>query len=112
MALRLIEINLPKAKLQAVEEAISGRKEVLDLIMQPAASSWKIPIVGNGRPAFPPISFSSGCWSWLRTARACSICRKKILRGGRLPDKHLRSGGIFSGIPEAPATGQSLHPTR
>jgi uncharacterized hydrophobic protein (TIGR00341 family) len=47
MALRLIEISLPKNKLQEVEEVISGRKEVLDLIMQPAESSWKIPVRGE-----------------------------------------------------------------
>jgi len=47
MALRLIEINLPESKLPEVEELISGRKEVLDLIMQPAESSWKIPVRGE-----------------------------------------------------------------
>jgi len=52
MSLRLIEISLPKDKQQAVEEAISGRKEVLDLIMQPAASSWKIPIGGEWKTRF------------------------------------------------------------
>jgi len=47
MALRLIEISLPKVKLQAVEEIVSGRSEVLDIIMQPAVSSWKISIMGE-----------------------------------------------------------------
>ena len=52
MALRLIEIILPKDKLQAVEEVVSGRSEVLDIIMQPAASSWKIPIMGELKTRF------------------------------------------------------------
>ncbi len=47
MALRLIEISLPKDKLQAVEEMVGGRSEVLDIIMQPAASYWRIPILGE-----------------------------------------------------------------
>lgn len=52
MVLRLIEINLPKDKLQAVEEIVGGRSEVLDIIMQPAASSWKIPIMGELKVRF------------------------------------------------------------
>jgi uncharacterized hydrophobic protein (TIGR00341 family) len=52
MALRQIEISLPKARLPELEEAISGRKELLDLLMQPAVSSWKIPIGGEWKTRF------------------------------------------------------------
>ena len=52
MALRLIEINLPKDKKDAVEELISGRKEVLDLSIQPAVGFWKIPIQGEWKTRF------------------------------------------------------------
>ena len=36
MTLRLIEINLPKNKQDAVEELISDRKEILDLTVHPS----------------------------------------------------------------------------
>jgi uncharacterized hydrophobic protein (TIGR00341 family) len=52
MALRLIEISLHKDKQQAVEGLISGRKEVLDLTIQPAMGFWKIPIQGDWKTRF------------------------------------------------------------
>ena len=52
MALRLIEISLPKDKLQAVEEIVGGRSEILDIIMQPATGSWRIPIMGEWKIRF------------------------------------------------------------
>jgi len=52
MALRLIEMTLPEDRLQAVEEAISGRKEVLDVRMQPVIGSWKIPVMGVWKERF------------------------------------------------------------
>ncbi len=52
MALRLIEISLHKEKQQAVEELISGRKEVLDLTIQQAMGFWKIPIQGDWKTRF------------------------------------------------------------
>ena len=52
MTLRLIEIGLPKNKQHAVEELISGRKEVLDLTIQPAVGFWKIPVQGDWKTRF------------------------------------------------------------
>ena len=52
MTLRLIEINLPKNKQQALEELISGRKEVLDLTIQPAVGFWRIPVQGDWKTRF------------------------------------------------------------
>lgn len=52
MTLRLIEINLPKERLKDVEEVVSERKDVLDTTMQPAASSWKMPIMGEWKIRF------------------------------------------------------------
>jgi uncharacterized hydrophobic protein (TIGR00341 family) len=52
MTLRLIEINLPKNKQQSVEELISGRKEVLDLTIQPAVGFWNIPVQGEWKTRF------------------------------------------------------------
>jgi len=52
MVLRLIEIILPKDNLQTMEEIISGRADVLDVIIQPAASSWKIPVMGEWKTRF------------------------------------------------------------
>jgi len=52
MTLRLIEICLPKNKQQSVEELISGRKEVLDLTIQPAMGFWKVPVQGDWKTRF------------------------------------------------------------
>ncbi len=52
MTLRLIEINLPKEMLQDIEMVVSERKEVLDATMHTAASSWKIPIMGEWKSRF------------------------------------------------------------
>jgi len=52
MTLRLIEIGLPKNKQHAVEELISGRKEVLDLTIQPVVGFWKIPVQGDWKTRF------------------------------------------------------------
>jgi len=52
MTLRLIEISLPEDKLQEVEEMIGGRDEVLDINVQPIASLWKIPIMGEWKFRF------------------------------------------------------------
>jgi uncharacterized hydrophobic protein (TIGR00341 family) len=52
MALRLIEIGLRKDKQQTVEELIGGRKEVLDLTIQPAEGQWKVPVQGEWKTRF------------------------------------------------------------
>jgi uncharacterized hydrophobic protein (TIGR00341 family) len=52
MALRLLEMTLPEDRLKAVEEAISGRPEILDVRMQQMTGSWKLPILGVWKDRF------------------------------------------------------------
>jgi uncharacterized hydrophobic protein (TIGR00341 family) len=52
LALRMIEMALPEARLHAVEEVISEREEVLDVRMQKLAGSWKIPQMGVWKERF------------------------------------------------------------
>lgn len=52
MALRMIEMALPENRLQAVEEMISNREEVLDVRMHKVVGSWKIPIMGVWKERF------------------------------------------------------------
>jgi uncharacterized hydrophobic protein (TIGR00341 family) len=46
MAIRLIEIAIPRAQRQAVEALLSDRMEVLDIRMHPVIGTWSIPIEG------------------------------------------------------------------
>ncbi|NPV63364.1 MAG: TIGR00341 family protein [Methanotrichaceae archaeon] len=52
MALRLLEMTLPEDRLKAVEEAISGRPEILDVRMQQMTGSWKLPVLGVWKDRF------------------------------------------------------------
>ena len=46
MALRSIEITLPKGKKEEIEELLSERKEALDVRMQHIVGIWKHPVGG------------------------------------------------------------------
>ncbi|MDD4161025.1 MAG: hypothetical protein PHW87_00940 [Methanothrix sp.] len=87
MALRLIEISLPKDKLQAVEEMVGDRSEVLDIIMQQAANSWKIPIRGELKTR---LSTDYILIRMLVLAEASQSLLNLLLS-----DKYLRTGGIL-----------------
>ncbi len=52
MTSRLIEINLPKSKQEALERLIADRKEIIDIAIHPAAGLWKIPVQGVWKTRF------------------------------------------------------------
>ena len=77
MTLRLIEINLPKNKQDAVEELISDRKEILDLTVHPAVGFWKIPVQGRWKIRFSTDMILIRMLVLAEGSQTCSICWKK-----------------------------------
>jgi uncharacterized hydrophobic protein (TIGR00341 family) len=52
MALRLIELIIPKRDLQALEELVLDRKELLDIRMHPISGIWRYPVLGVWKGRF------------------------------------------------------------